>query len=467
LRLLGAVFVTASVVLASLLGGQSASANPAFPNLILLEHPTAITNSATARFVFLSFGDPTECQFDGGSFDTCVSPYTTPMLTEGSHTFTVHVIGATASQGTSSFSWTSYTLPSLSGGSAVSGHTNSVIGISDLQISGASNDSLTIKLSTGSGSLHMATSSGLSFTGSSNGPVLEFSGSRSNLNTALATLTYIPDSAGNKSITAYIEGKDGERYNTVDGRVFQVVNSGGLSWSDSKTAAEASTYGGAQGYLASVMDLDQANLISERITDQTWLGGSDAANEGDWRWMSGPEAGTAFWNGDLNGAAVGSAYTNWAGGMPDNYNGNENCTETYPGSPVTWNDQDCSQPRSYYVVEYGDGVTIPYIDTRNIAVTVAPANPIIKTVGTSIIHTAQSYGNADTNKGVASSSDTVHTAPQDSIKLATKTVGNPVITQSKSKVVAYTFSLGSFGLLLLLAIFFWRKNRLPTNASSK
>ena len=35
-------------------------------------------------------------------------------------------------------------------------------------------------------------------------------------------------------------------------------------------------------------------------------------------------------------------YTNWYGGEPNNFDGNENCVHTYAERDGTWNDVDCS-----------------------------------------------------------------------------------------------------------------------------
>ena len=55
-----------------------------------------------------------------------------------------------------------------------------------------------------------------------------------------------------------------------------------------------------------------------------FIGASDAAQEGVWRWVTGPETGTNFWNGAANGSAVTGQYANWATGEPNNSGGSEN-----------------------------------------------------------------------------------------------------------------------------------------------
>lgn len=49
-----------------------------------------------------------------------------------------------------------------------------------------------------------------------------------------------------------------------------------------------------------------------------FIGASDAPHKGVWQWVTGPEAGTTFWNGEANGSAVSGRYANWSPGEPNN-----------------------------------------------------------------------------------------------------------------------------------------------------
>ncbi|SHF81107.1 Ig-like domain-containing protein [Flavobacterium defluvii] len=129
------------------------------------------------------------------------------------------------------------------------------------------------------------------------------------------------------------------------------VPSIGITWTSAKAAAEASTYYGLKGYLATILSQDEAQLIGEQASGTGWIGGSDAETEGVWKWVTGPEAGTVM------------TYTFWNSGEPNNLGDEDYAHITQPGVGIrgSWNDLsntgsltpgDAYQPKGY-VVEYG------------------------------------------------------------------------------------------------------------------
>jgi hypothetical protein len=342
----------------------------------------SISNGLTQTFEVYAYDSDTveehqgglECKVDADPFAPCTTTFTTPTLTAGDHTFTVHAIGQSNTDATLGFTWNVNQLPTLSGGTSVSGTAGIPIAVTDLQIDDADNDMLLVNLAVPSGTLQLGATAGITFSGSSTGADITFSGTRTDLNNSLTTLTYTPKVAGAVTIEATLRGAaDGNR-DTFGGHFYQIVTANTV-WGSAKTAAEASTFGGVSGYLANVTSADEEAYLQERIGNWMWTGGSDSATEGEWGWTGGPENGTTFWNG----GSVGGAYTSWLDTQPDN-NGEEDCLEMRRSSPTSWNDEKCGNGRPY-IIEYGAPGDLPLLDSTE--------------VSTSAVAAAQSTGEDD------------------------------------------------------------------------
>ena len=143
------------------------------------------------------------------------------------------------------------------------------------------------------------------------------------------------------------------------GHYYEFVPFTGITWTDAKVAAEARTYFGLQGYLATITSSEEAQLSGEQAAGAGWIGGSDAETEGTWKWVTGPETGTIFWYGLSNGYTPNFSF--WNTNEP-NQAGNEDYAHvTAPGVgiPGSWNDLSNTgetsgdyQPKGY-IVEYG------------------------------------------------------------------------------------------------------------------
>jgi len=137
-----------------------------------------------------------------------------------------------------------------------------------------------------------------------------------------------------------------------NGHFYEFVSATGITWTAARDAAAARTLYGLQGYLATVTSVNESSFIASKLVGQGWMGASDAAVEGDWRWVTGPEAGTVFWSGVANGSAVGGEYNNWSSNQPDNSNDEDYGQFLESG---IWNDLPLSAGNGLagYVVEYG------------------------------------------------------------------------------------------------------------------
>lgn len=255
----------------------------------------------------------------------------------------------------------------LTGSNSFSGAVNVAMPITDLQISGTTPSSTPVKLFVTSGTLAMSTTTGLTFTGPSTGSVLYFSGTLANINAALATLTYTRASAGSDTLEVSLVNQ-GEVFYSANGHLYKFITST-TTWNSANTAAAGQTAYGATGYLATITSSGENAFISARLSADGWIGASDAAVEGDWKWVTGPETGTSFWSGASGGSPVGGNYSNWNAGEPNDSGGNEDCAEYYSGSSK-WNDLPCSgSTLSGYVVEFGATGNMPTVVAKNISIT--------------------------------------------------------------------------------------------------
>jgi hypothetical protein len=125
----------------------------------------------------------------------------------------------------------------------------------------------------------------------------------------------------------------------------QIQVPGGTTWQNARLQAETMTYNGSKGYLATITSASENNFVQQRMiqagfSTNAWLGGSDAAQEGVWQWVTGPDA------------PMPMTYNNWAVGEPSNYGGDEDHVQIYYYN-FSWNDIKDTVLTPSYIVEYG------------------------------------------------------------------------------------------------------------------
>ncbi len=122
-------------------------------------------------------------------------------------------------------------------------------------------------------------------------------------------------------------------------------------FSHAVTSAAGQSYLGLTGYLATITsqaELDFLILSVNPGAAPVWLGGSDAASEGTWTWITGPEAGEVFWIGNASGSSP--TFANWNGGEPNDLGGEDGLVGWAIG-PV-WNDAFVGSSVGSYLVEF-------------------------------------------------------------------------------------------------------------------
>jgi flagellin-like hook-associated protein FlgL len=143
----------------------------------------------------------------------------------------------------------------------------------------------------------------------------------------------------------------------VTGHYYEVVDTGGITWSDAQEMASNRTLYGLTGYLATVTSEEESNYLKTELNGKEgWIGASDEIVEGEWRWVSGPEAGQLFWLGNVDGSPVDSRFSNWTKDHTGNYvepNDDNNEDYAYYRQDGTWNDYRSDNAISSYIVEYG------------------------------------------------------------------------------------------------------------------
>jgi len=106
-----------------------------------------------------------------------------------------------------------------------------------------------------------------------------------------------------------------------DGHAFQFIAAPNVRWDMARAAAGKRSWQGHPGYLATIDDAGEYQLILDRVfphayPDVTYLGGRQTA-PGEWRWVTGPDGladggkGKLFWRGDETGAMPAGGYANW------------------------------------------------------------------------------------------------------------------------------------------------------------
>lgn len=209
----------------------------------------------------------------------------------------------------------------------------------------------------------------------------------SNLYFTLKTTNIYP--ANDEHITVTIDEKQISTWIDENGRIhyYEFIASSGITWGTAYNAAQARTYNGLKGYLATITSQEEQDLIYNSIAKAGgWLGATRAVvptgsggykkvtedslapeviagynittvTGNEWYWANGPETGLVFYTKAtwaLGGQIPSGVYCYWLDNQPDAFGGAEAFMQfAYSGSH--WNDLPFTYPsliQGYYV-EYG------------------------------------------------------------------------------------------------------------------
>ena len=157
-------------------------------------------------------------------------------------------------------------------------------------------------------------------------------------------------------------------YNPLTEHYYEYV-AGNTTWTNAYTVSSAKSYFGRAGYLATILSEAENNFIWKLMSSDAWFGASDdygyintakgstvyasqSAAEGKWHWVTGPEKGQNFSNGNTPSTTlVSGMYHKWAGGEPNGTS--EAFGQFYSSNSGQWNDL-ANSTLGGYICEYGD-----------------------------------------------------------------------------------------------------------------
>jgi hypothetical protein len=201
--------------------------------------------------------------------------------------------------------------------------------------------------------------------------VLSFNGTTTaaNWQTLLRTVTFRSTTStcyANQRRVTFVAGT--VFYNPLTEHFYEYV-AGNTTWTNSYTVAAAKSYFGRAGYLATILSEAENNFIWKLMASDAWFGASDdfnyintakgstffanqAAAEGKWHWVTGPEKGQNFSNNNTPSTTlVSGMYHKWAPGEPNGTT--EAFGQFYSSNNGQWNDL-ANSTLPGYICEYGD-----------------------------------------------------------------------------------------------------------------
>lgn len=204
---------------------------------------------------------------------------------------------------------------------------------------------------------------------------LGFKGTYAQVATALASVTWTPTQAtSGLTLRIGLSTAPGTNqfYDANSGHYYEFVPSQGITATSAFSEARTKTLFGLSGYLVHITSRAENDFIAnETSASNIWIGATDSAVEGEWRWdgatipgesdfVFGTYAGsssvpTSSANGWGLGSWYPSRYAGWASGEPNNSSNEDYAVTNWSGVRGQWNDLAGTNSGnvSGYLVEFG------------------------------------------------------------------------------------------------------------------